>query len=299
MKYLHLFSNKNKFDYNSDSNKKNIEAIGNNYSYKCFFISNGKLAVISKELFFLTCNKDDIKKLNINQKNQYILGKEKNTIIAGFSVSEGKLKKILFNKSFTLTDIRECFNLAKKTIIPYISSLYSLTKWHKNNVFCALCGSKNISSDLGHSLKCSSISCRNKIFPRIDPTVIMLIRNEDKILLARNAIWKKKLYSCLAGFSEPNESLEETVERETYEEVGLNIHNINYKFSQFWPISNNLMIGFEATSNSLDLKINRLEIEDAIWVTKKQLLKLSKDKEIILPKKYAIAFCLIENWLRK
>ena len=58
------------------------------------------------------------------------------------------------------------------------------------------------------------------------------------------------------------------------------------------------MIGFEATSNSLDLKINKLELEDAIWVTKKQLLKLSKDKEIILPKKYAIAFCLIENWLR-
>ena len=127
----------------------------------------------------------------------------------------------------------------------------------------------------------------------------MLIRNRDKILLARNAIWKKKLYSCLAGFCEPNESLEETVERETYEEVGLNIHNINYKFSQFWPISNNLMIGFEATSNTLDLRINKLEIEDAIWVTKKQLLKLSKDKEIILPKKYAIAFCLIKNWLSK
>ena len=59
------------------------------------------------------------------------------------------------------------------------------------------------------------------------------------------------------------------------------------------------MIGFEATSNTLDLRINKLEIEDAIWVTKKQLLKLSKDKEIILPKKYAIAFCLIKNWLSK
>ena len=148
-------------------------------------------------------------------------------------------------------------------------------------------------------MKCTNISCNKKIFPRIDPTVIMLIKNSDKILLARNEKWNKNLYSCLAGFCEPNESLEETVHRETYEEVGLKIKNITYKFSQFWPLSNNLMIGFEATTNSLKLKINRLEIENAIWVTKKELLNLSRNNKVILPKKYAIAYCLIKDWLNK
>jgi len=140
-------------------------------------------------------------------------------------------------------------------------------------------------------------NCLRKIFPKIDPTVIILIKNSNKILLARSKNWQYNLYSCIAGFCEPNESLEETVIRETYEEVGLKVKNINYLFSQFWPFTNNLMIGFKAEASSYKLKINDLEIEDAIWVTKKQLIELSKKKEILLPGKFAIAYSLINFWL--
>ena len=90
--------------------------------------------------------------------------------------------------------------------------------------------------------------------------------------------------------------MEETVVREAYEEVGLKLKNINYLFSQFWPFANNLMVGFEATSTSIKLKINKEEIENAIWVNKKELLNLKKQKKIILPRKYAIAHSLIKYW---
>ena len=123
-----------------------------------------------------------------------------------------------------------------------------------------------------------------------------IIKNNNKILLARSKNWQQNLYSCIAGFCEPNESLEQTVIREAYEEVGLKLVNINYLFSQFWPFANNLMVGFEATTSSAKLKINESEIEDAIWVTKKELLNRKNKKEIILPKKYAIAHSLITHW---
>ena len=106
------------------------------------------------------------------------------------------------------------------------------------------------------------------------------------------------LYSCIAGFCELNESLEETVYRETFEEVGIRVKNINYLFSQFWPFSSNLMVGFQVEAVSSKLKINRSEIEDAIWITKPELIKLSKKKQILLPRKYAIAYSLINYWMK-
>ena len=155
---------------------------------------------------------------------------------------------------------------------------------------------ENQQLNLKNFIECSNNNCLKKIFPKIDPTVIILIKNNNRILLARNKNWKQDLYSCIAGFCEPNESLEETVMREAYEEVGLKLKNLNYLFSQFWPFANNLMVGFEAMSSSIRLKINKLEIEDAIWVTKQELLSLKKRKKIILPRKYAIAYSLISNW---
>ena len=182
--------------------------------------------------------------------------------------------------------------MGKKVILSF---LYFLESWKKEHKFCSKCGAKYKFNNLQNFLECKNQNCLKKIFPKIDPTVIILIKHNNRILLARNKSWKQNLYSCIAGFCEPNESLEETVIREAFEEVGLRLKNINYLFSQFWPFANNLMVGFEAISTRTKLKINPKEIENAIWVTKKELLILKKRK-IILPKNYAIAHSLIAYW---
>ena len=142
---------------------------------------------------------------------------------------------------------------------------------------------------------------QKKIFPSAYPTIIVNIVHENKILLARNINWKKNLYSCLAGFCEQNESAEETVRREVHEEVGLKLQNIMYKYSQYWPFTNNLMLGFEANvcPHKIKIKINKNEIEKAKWFSSDDIKKLYKQKKLILPRKEAIAYSLIKDWIKK
>jgi len=290
MKNLHLFSIKNKLHFD-----KYLNLQKNTFSYKCFFVLKNKIIFLNNEKFYLESNNLEI--FVIKKSSTYILAKEKNTLIVGFSITLNKLKTICNNMNFSLISFRDSIRIASKNITPYISALYSLNNWKENNKYCSKCGKKNIFLNLDNSLTCINPHCNSKIFPRIDPTVIILIQYKDKILLARNKDWKENLYSCIAGFCEPNESLEQTVYRETFEEVGLRLKEANYLFSQFWPFSNNLMVGFKAIAEGYKIKINKFEIEDAIWVSKNQLLDLKKKKNIILPRKYAIAYSLIDYWL--
>ncbi len=289
MRNLHLFSIKNKIDFES-----NLNPFESGLTYKCSFISKNKIILFNERDFFLQFN--DLKNLKIKKENLFILGKKSNIIYLGASISLKSLKKISSGKLFSFISLRNCINLANQELVSYLSFLYFLENWKNEHKFCSKCGAKYKFNNLQNFLECKNQSCLKKIFPKIDPTVIILIKNNNRILLARNKNWKQNLYSCIAGFCEPNESLEETVIRETYEEVGLRLKNINYLFSQFWPFANNLMVGFEAISTRTKLKINVTEIEDAIWVTKKELLTLKKEKKLILPKKYAIAHSLIAYW---
>ena len=289
MHNLHLFSIKNKIDF-----QNNIDLFNSVFTYKCSFICNGRIILFSQKDFFIKFK--DLKKLKIKKENLFLLGKKKNTVYLGASISVKSLKTLSSGKLFSFKSLRDCISLVNQELISYLSFLYFLDKWKNENKFCSKCGTKYKFNNLQNFLECKNQSCLKKIFPKIDPTVIVLIKNKNKILLARNKSWKQNLYSCIAGFCEPNESLEETVVREAYEEVGLRLKKINYLFSQFWPFANNLMVGFEAVSSRTTLKINDEEIEDAIWVTKKELLTLKNKNKIILPKKYAIANSLISYW---
>ena len=289
MKNLHLFSIKNKIDIESNNN-----LFKSNLFYECSFIVQNKIVLFNNKNCFLKFR--ELKKLNIKKKNFYFLGKKDKTVFIGASVSLRKLKAVLKGKIFSLINLRDCINMVSNELVSYLSALFFLERWKNENKYCSKCGEKNKFYNLKNYIKCTNKSCLKRIFPKIDPTVIILIKNNNRILLARSKNWKQNLYSCIAGFCEPNESLEQTVIREAYEEVGLKLKNINYLFSQFWPFANNLMVGFEAMSSSVKLKINKSEIEDAIWVTRKELLNLKNDKKIILPKKYAIAHSLIAYW---
>ena len=289
MENLHLFSIKNKIDFESNDN-----LFKSSLFYECSFIVNNKIILLNNKNCFLKFR--ELKILNIKKENLYLLGKKNKTVFIGASLSLLKIKKVLKDKIFSLVNLRDCINLVNNEHVSYLSALFFLTRWKNENKYCSKCGAKNRFNNFKNYIECTNKSCLKRIFPKIDPTVIILIKNNNRILLARGKNWKQNLYSCIAGFCEPNESLEQTVIREAYEEVGLKLKNINYLFSQFWPFANNLMVGFEAMSSSVRLKINKSEIEDAIWVTRKELLSLKNKKKIILPKKYAIAHSLIAHW---
>ncbi len=289
MQNLYLFSIKNKIDLQSNHN-----LFKSNLFYELSFIVKNKIILFNNKNCFLKFR--ELKKLKIKKESFYFLGKKDKTVFMGASVSLRKLKAVFKDKVFSLVNLRDCINLVSNEHVSYLSALFFLERWKNENKFCSKCGSKNKFNNLTNYIECKNKSCLKRIFPKIDPTVIILIKNNDKILLARSKNWKQNLYSCIAGFCEPNESLEQTVIREAYEEVGIKLKNINYLFSQFWPFANNLMVGFEAISCSIKLKINKSEIEDAIWVTKEELLSLKNKKKLILPKKYAIAHSLIAHW---
>ena len=266
--------------------------------YNFLFIFDGKILIKNNSPFFYTSKY--ISK-QFNKLSLSIISFIKNNIFMLCILNEEDINKFDFlidSESFNVRDA--LFNLKIKNA-NILSAGYSLYRWQKNNTYCGNCGNKNKINDHGNSLMCSNKSCKRKIFPSAYPTIIVNIVHENKILLARNINWKKNLYSCIAGFCEQNESAEETVRREALEEVGLKLKNITYKYSQYWPFTNNLMLGFEATvyAQKNKIKINKNEIEKAKWFSSDDIKKLYKQKKLILPRKEAIAYSLITDWIRK
>ena len=141
------------------------------------------------------------------------------------------------------------------------------------------------------------MACRKPVFPRTDPAVIMLVYDDDRILLGRQSVWKKGMYSTLAGFLEPGETLEEAVAREVFEEANLEVEDVSYHSSQPWPFPASIMLGFYAKARSTEIRRNDEEVEDVQWFTRGEVSQFSKLGNS-LPRKDSIARCLIEDWLR-
>ena len=176
--------------------------------------------------------------------------------------------------------------------------------WHSTHVHCGRCGTKTISSDAGHIRRCSSKDCSKESFPRTDPAVIMLItgevEGEDAILLGRQAKWPEGMYSVLAGFVEPGESLEEAVAREVVEESGVlvNPDEVIYRGSQPWPFPASIMVGLRAPASNMTLKVNKQEMDDARWF-KRSEIEARKELKLYLPRPVSIARHLIDEWLNE
>lgn len=139
-----------------------------------------------------------------------------------------------------------------------------LLEWEKRTQFCGQCGEKTITNTFEKSKYCPS--CKATFFPQIAPVALVLIyRQPQQILLARSPHFAPHIYSALAGFVEAGETVEQTIQREVMEEVGLTVKNIQYFGSQPWPFPSNLMLGFLAEYDKGDICINPAEIEDAQW----------------------------------
>ena len=171
-----------------------------------------------------------------------------------------------------------------------------LAFWHERHRFCGVCGAATVSVEAGHVRRCTDPACAAQHFPRTDPATIMLVSDGDRALLGRKSIWADGMYSTLAGFLEPGESLEDAVRREVLEETGVRVGQVRYHSSQPWPFPASLMVGFHAQALSHDIVIDREELEDARWFTRAEIQRFPEQGRS-LPRPDAIARRLIEAWL--
>ncbi|MEX2518096.1 MAG: NAD(+) diphosphatase [Paracoccaceae bacterium] len=169
-------------------------------------------------------------------------------------------------------------------------------EWRQTHGFCAKCGGRNQPSHAGWRFDCTA--CGRQHFPRTDPVVIMLILDGDRVLLGRQAIWPDRMYSLLAGFMEPGETVEEAVRREVMEESGVPVGEVRYVTSQPWPFPASLMIGCVGRAEATAITIDQHELEDAIWVTKAEVVEaLAGRSERIAPaRKGAVAQVILKCW---
>jgi NAD+ diphosphatase len=198
----------------------------------------------------------------------------------------------------TFADLRTSSLVLRRKDLAILSQAKGMIEWHSRNGFCARCGAKTEIADAGTKRVCPL--CASEHFPRTDPAVIMLATYGERCLLARNVNWTPEFYSCLAGFMEPGESIEEAVRRELHEEAGVVTGAVRYFACQPWPFPAALMIGCYAEAESDALKLDPTEIADAVWYTRDEARALLEGQIEGRrgPMKAAIAWHLLDGWVR-
>lgn len=183
-----------------------------------------------------------------------------------------------------------------------IAQASSLVSWNRTHRFCSRCGHQSEITDGGYKRVCPN--CEALHFPRTDPVVIMLaLRTDaDMCLLGRGPHFNEGMYSCLAGFVEPGETIENAVRRETEEEAGIRIGKVAYHASQPWPFPHTLMIGCHAEAETTEIRIDDDELEDCRWFARaevRQMLDNTHPQGLRTPPMGAIAAHLIQAWVEE
>ncbi|XP_048381177.1 peroxisomal NADH pyrophosphatase NUDT12 [Stegostoma tigrinum] len=190
-----------------------------------------------------------------------------------------------------------------------VAQARSVLAWHSRYKFCPTCGSNTEVQDSGYKRICLQENCpslqgiHNTCYPRVDPVVIMLVIHPDgnSCLLGRQERYPPGMFSCLAGFIEPGETIEDAVRREVAEETGVKVGNVQYVSSQPWPMPSSLMIGCQAVAVTTEIVVDEEEIVDARWFSRQQITEIltSENHPISIPPQQTIAHGLIKKWLKK
>jgi NAD+ diphosphatase len=187
-------------------------------------------------------------------------------------------------------DLMRLFGEADEPTWAAAGRAVQLVEWARNHRYCGRCGGATEESPGERARRCPA--CGLLAFPRLAPAVITLVERDDgRALLARNARWPTSMYSCLAGFVEPGESVEAAVRREVFEEVGIQIDDLRYYRSQPWPFPHSLMLGFHARYSRGALACDGVEIAEADWFSPEDLPQL--------PGPISIARWLIDDWIAR
>jgi NAD+ diphosphatase len=213
-----------------------------------------------------------------------------------------RIDAIKANGKFIVVDLR---SIALQGLVPpedlsRLATAKALLFWHERHRFCSNCGTPTKVSQAGWRRDCTKCSAQH--FPRTDPCVIMLAIYQDKCLLARQTRFPPGMWSALAGFVEPGESIEEAVRRETLEEAGIGSSRVAYFASQPWPFPMSIMFGCFTEATSDRLKIDEVELEAARWVTRDEcrlLLSGQHPARMFAPPPIAIAHHLIKAFVER
>lgn len=185
------------------------------------------------------------------------------------------------------------------TDIATAATAIALLSWHAEARFCGRCGSATAPRDGGWKRACPA--CTREAFPRTDPVVIMLVTQGNRCALARQPHFPEGMWSTIAGFVEPGETIEAAVARETAEELGLTIANVVYRMSQPWPMPHSLMIGCRCEALSERITVDTSELADARWFARDEaaaMLAGTHPEGFWTPGPHAVAHWLIREWAK-
>ncbi len=155
---------------------------------------------------------------------------------------------------------------ASSDMLGRLAQARALLHWHDRHRFCANCGAATDMADAGYRRHCAS--CTADHFPRTDPVIIIAVKRHGRILLGRQAVWKEGMFSTLAGFMEPGETIEDAARREVFEESGIQVGEARILFNQPWPFPASLMIGLVGEALNDDIVVDPKELETARWFTR-------------------------------
>ena len=292
-------------DYRSDPQILNKIMADENTSFIPVYKGKNLFKQIHNNFEALILNNKDLKKILPNDMiNPIFLGVANNISYVGFNIGESDLDIDLWceENSIIIDDLRKFGPTLNEIDASFLALTSGMFFWHNTHKFCGSCGYSNIPTEGGFVRVCSNTSCGKSHFPRTDPAIITLISSGDRILLGRSPRFPEGMYSTLAGFVEPGESLEQALEREVFEEVGIKVKNIKYFDSQPWPFPASLMLGFFAEAKHEDMKIDYDEIEDAHWFSIEELKSLQHPSikgGFKLPRVDSIARRLVNTWMTK
>ena len=187
---------------------------------------------------------------------------------------------------YSVIDLRTWLSQVESSQFYLAGRAQQLLDWFKNHQYCGICGKATENHQQDRARIC--IPCSEISYPRISPSIIVLVTRGSQVLLARNVRWPGGMFSTLAGFVEVGESIEQTVHREVLEEVGVKVSNLDYRGSQSWPFPNSLMLGFHAEYVSGDIVCQEDEISEADW--------FDLEKLPTIPPKTAISRWLIDEY---
>lgn len=228
------------------------------------------------------------------------LGLRDGAALFGMGMSQQAAEALAGRDDVALTELR---GMAMQGGIPpdqlgTIAMAKSLVAWHQRHGFCANCGTRTAMREGGWKRECPS--CKAEHFPRTDPVVITLVASGDKCLLGRQKQFPTGMYSCLAGFVEAAETIEDAVRREVFEESGIRCADVRYYMTQPWPYPSSLMIGCSARALNEDIVVDHTELEDARWFSRDEarLMLLRQHPDGLAgPHPFAIAHHLVGRWL--
>ncbi|MFA6036772.1 MAG: NAD(+) diphosphatase [Legionellales bacterium] len=250
----------------------------------CLFYHDDKILVLKQNDEFILPHYQQLNFI-LNTQSVFFMDADDGTRLLVADLSDVKIPGI-----FSLENTRNIYHYFNAAQRHWIAKTYGYVHWYRNHRFCGRCAHENVLDENECAMVCPN--CRIYFYPKVNPSMIVLVHRGPEILLARSPHFSPGLYSVLAGFVAPGETLEQTVMREVKEEVNITVKNISYQFSQAWPFPDTFMLGFYAEYAGGELQIDKKEIEDAGWYMADNLPEL-------LPRSISIGRQLIDNFYKK